>query len=156
MKILSTCIALLLSASSLSAYYYQSGYYNRNGNDKSETYTWVNEESCENCGRGGYQDFWYQGSLNPLSLIMAYGSYSSYTYPTLPNSDNAVAEKVRVRLAQSTTLPGAGKNIDVSVTNGKVTLSGTVSNKAEKSMAASTARQVPGVTTVINNLVIQR
>ena len=151
-NLITCCLVALTSFGSLSAYYYQGGYYNQSLSD-SYRYPAINVES--NDSNVSYEDLWYQGSLILLASSWLYGSGTYTTYPTLSNSDNAVAEKVRYKLASTSSLTG-GSKIDVSVTNGRVTLTGTVASNTEKTMAGSAARSVPGVTGVINHLVIQK
>lgn len=164
MKILSKialCLALFMSGS-VSAYYYHSGYYNLSSWG---TYYSPADEGQSDISEGDEsQDLWYQGSLNPFSLIstiVAYtytytnsrnSNYSNYSYPTLAGSDAEIEQKVREKLSTNTRLATGGKNINISVSYGKVTLTGSVSSPAEKSLAASTARKVTGVTTVNNQL----
>jgi hyperosmotically inducible protein len=67
--------------------------------------------------------------------------------------DSAIAIDVKAKLAQelgATSLT----NISVNVTDGVVTLSGTVHDSAEKSKAVALARAVPSVASVNDNLQI--
>jgi Predicted periplasmic or secreted lipoprotein len=163
MKILSKialCLALFMSGS-VSAYYYHSGYYNLSNWG---TYYSPGDKGQSDISEGDGEDFWIQGSLNPFSLITTvvaftytqtnprYSNYSNYSYPALKGSDSEIEGNVREKLSTNTRLATGGKNINISVSYGKVTLTGTVSSPAEKSLAASTARKVTGVTTVNNQL----
>ena len=119
------CIALVLSVNTLPAYYYHSGYYNRE--DCCE-YGDVNcdesYDNCDNCNTCGYQSYWYQGSLNPFILLIAYSQYSNYNSPYGPPSqyynaqplsgtDSYVADKVRTAISKNKSV--SSKNISVYV-----------------------------------------
>lgn len=69
-------------------------------------------------------------------------------------SNEAVTTRVRTVLKNDTALSNSAKNIQVSVNEGKVTLSGVVISDAEKNKVESMIRQVNGVKTVINRLVV--
>jgi hypothetical protein len=73
---------------------------------------------------------------------------------TSPATDDAsLNTQVQSRLASDQNL--SGQTIQASVTNGVVTLNGSVSNDTERSIASGDAAQVAGVRTVVNNLVVQ-
>lgn len=69
-------------------------------------------------------------------------------------SNEAVTTRVRTVLKNDTALSNSAKAIQVSVNEGKVTLSGVVVSDAEKNKVESMIRQVNGVKTVINRLVV--
>lgn len=66
--------------------------------------------------------------------------------------DSALAAQVQARIAGDQNL--GGQNIQSSVSNGVVTLNGTVSDDTARSLAGSDAAQVSGIRTVVNNLVV--
>jgi len=70
-----------------------------------------------------------------------------------PWTDEEVANTVRANLARDVRIANPGK-IPVSVVNGVVTLSGTVSTYAEKSDAADDAWTAPGVVDVVNDITV--
>jgi hypothetical protein len=68
-------------------------------------------------------------------------------------TDQQVAGDIQSKLQSETVL--AGQNIQVSVTSGVVTLSGTVPDDATRNLAAIDSGNVDGVDTVVNNLTVQ-
>ena len=71
---------------------------------------------------------------------------------TAPVSDAALTTAVHSRITADGAL--ANEPIQPSVQNGIVTLNGTVSSEAARSLAANDAAQVSGVRTVVNNLTV--
>ena len=69
-----------------------------------------------------------------------------------PPSDQSLSTAVQSRLASDNAL--ANEPIQAAAQNGIVTLNGTVSNPAARSLAANDAAQVTGVRTVVNNLTV--
>lgn len=70
--------------------------------------------------------------------------------------DTELTRQVRERIVQDGGLSTAAKNITIVTRGGKVTLSGTVANQAEKAKIESIARTVSGATSVTNQTVISR
>jgi hypothetical protein len=170
MKVLSKitlCLCFLTSGQTLSAYYYHSGYYNREAS-WAETQGENSRDYDENCGSHcGYQSTWYQGSLNPFSLIMSalaqnstnsnstFGT-PSQTYGSKPLSGTDAEVSERVRNALSTNPKLSSEKISVSVENGRVTLTGDVTNTSDKNKVASAVRRIKGVTSVNNQITIKK
>ncbi|MGI8771273.1 MAG: BON domain-containing protein [Acidobacteriaceae bacterium] len=73
------------------------------------------------------------------------------TQPAPPN-DAAISNDVQSRLAAESAL--AGQNIQASVQNGVVTLSGSANNDAARALAGNDAGAAAGVRTVVNNLTV--
>ncbi len=76
-------------------------------------------------------------------------SSSSSTSSVVP-SDQQLVSGVQAKLQRESAL--AGQNIQVSASNGVVTLSGAASDPASRALAGNDAGQIPGVRTVVNNL----
>lgn len=70
--------------------------------------------------------------------------------------DTELTRQVRERLVQDGGLSTAAKNITVVTVGGRVTLTGTVANQAEKAKVESIAKTVSGATSVTNQTVISR
>lgn len=70
-----------------------------------------------------------------------------------PASDVQITTQVQGQIAAENALQGLP--IQVQSVNGIVTLSGSVNDDAARELAANAAAQVPGVKTVVNNLVVQ-
>ncbi len=68
-------------------------------------------------------------------------------------TDQQIASGIQSRIQGESAL--AGQNIQVSVSNGVATLSGTVPDAASRSLAGVDSGAVPGVKTVVNNLMVQ-
>lgn len=132
LNLVACCMLFLGSAGTLSAYYYQSGYY-----DRGDEGAFVTEASLQtDTGRAIAQTY-----DNPYT-----------TGYTLSGTDSATAAKIHNALAA---LP-AGKNVNISVTNGRVTVTGLVTNTTEKYQIASAIRKVSGVTSVNNQIQISK
>ena len=69
-------------------------------------------------------------------------------------SDDDVTRQVKSRLASMSDLQGA--NINVSTTEGKVTLTGTVSSKDQEKSAKAAAQAIPGVKKVDDDLSVSK
>jgi osmotically-inducible protein OsmY len=69
-------------------------------------------------------------------------------------NDRALAQRIEQMLREDTTLATAAQNIQVHVSNGRVTLMGSVSSQQEKTDLESKAQQVAGVTQVNNQLIV--
>ncbi len=70
-----------------------------------------------------------------------------------PLTDDSVRDQVMMRLAGDSEVKGGG--IDVTVTNGAVTLKGIVDTDKAKSKAEKLAKHVKGVKSVSNELTIR-
>ena len=68
-------------------------------------------------------------------------------------SDTSITAQVKAKLIAADQLDGSA--IDVSTTEGRVTLSGTVANEAARALAAELAQAVAGVKSVDNQLTAQ-
>jgi hypothetical protein len=73
--------------------------------------------------------------------------------PAAPITDAALSTQVQNRLAADQSLNGQA--IQATVANGIVTLTGSVSSDAARTVASEDAAQAAGVKTVVNNLVVQ-
>ncbi len=71
---------------------------------------------------------------------------------TAPPNDASLSTAVQSRITSDRAL--ANEPVQASVQNGIVTLNGTVSSEAARSLAANDAAQIPGVRTVVNNLTV--
>jgi hypothetical protein len=92
-------------------------------------------------------------AVTALSLGLALAGCKSTT-PAAPAVDDAsLTTAVQSRLSGDSAL--ASEPIQTGVQNGIVTLNGTVSSEAARSLAAADAAQVNGVKTVVNNLSVQ-
>ncbi|BBI17124.1 BON domain-containing protein [Neochlamydia sp. S13] len=80
-------------------------------------------------------------------------SYSE-TKKTAAWTDGDISQKIRWAIKDDKKLSSYAKTAEVSVNNGNVIIAGSVNNEDEKNHIASIARQVPGVKSVSNNLVI--
>lgn len=69
-------------------------------------------------------------------------------------SSEAVTHRVRTALKNDPSLSNSARNAQVTVNDGKVTLSGVAITEAEKSKVEAIVRQVNGVKTVINHLIV--
>lgn len=76
---------------------------------------------------------------------------AAQTQPAPPN-DAAISTDVQSRLNAESAL--AGQNIQASVQNGIVTLSGSANNDASRALAGNDAGAAAGVKTVVNNLAV--
>lgn len=85
----------------------------------------------------------------PAATPSSTASSSSAVIPSDPQLTSAVQAKLQGESAL------AGQNIQVSSSNGVVTLSGSASDPASRALAGNDAGQVPGVKTVVNNLEVQ-
>jgi hypothetical protein len=68
-------------------------------------------------------------------------------------TDQQVAGDIQAKLQSEAALQG--QNVQVSVTNGVATLSGTVPDDATRNLAGTDSGNVEGVKTVVNNLIVQ-
>jgi len=73
---------------------------------------------------------------------------------TVVADDTAITAEVKVKLSKAASLKNA--NIEVSTTEGVVTLTGTVKSKQAKGAATKIAKAVKGVKSVGNKLTIEK
>lgn len=85
-----------------------------------------------------------------LSLITGCKQQASPARPSDQQLTNAIQAKIKGETALN------GQNIQVSVSNGVATLSGTVPNAASRALAGNDSGSVTGVKTVVNNLTVQQ
>jgi len=88
-----------------------------------------------------------------LSLGLAMTGCKSATPAAAPVDDASISTAVQNRISGDSAL--SAEPIQTGVQNGVVTLNGSVSNEAARSLAAADAAQVNGVRTVVNNLSVQ-
>ncbi|HEV2327139.1 MAG TPA: BON domain-containing protein [Terracidiphilus sp.] len=88
-------------------------------------------------------------ALLTLSLIAGCKSNNQPAAPTDQQLTSSIQSKIQ---GES---PLNGQNIQVSVSNGIATLSGTVPDDASRALAGNDSGSVAGVKTVVNNLVVQ-
>jgi osmotically-inducible protein OsmY len=69
-----------------------------------------------------------------------------------PLNDGEISTKVQLKLAEDTTVKGGGIAVDVK--DGVVTLAGKVEKPNQKAKAEKLAKRVPGVKSVVNNIVV--
>lgn len=72
------------------------------------------------------------------------------------NSDTRIVADIQADLQADRSLSGSASDIDVTINNGVVTLSGEVADAAAKSAAERAARNADGVQSVRNNLTLSR
>jgi len=92
---------------------------------------------------------WQAGALAlALSVVLVVGCRQQAA-PT----DQQLTSNVQAKLQGEQAL--ASQNIQVSVSNGVATLSGTVSDEASRALAGNDSGSIGGVKTVVNNLTVQ-
>jgi large exoprotein involved in heme utilization and adhesion len=84
-----------------------------------------------------------------LSLAMVLAGCNSAPPAT---DDASLDSEAQIRLASDQTI--GPESIQTSVSNGIVTLTGTVSNPAGRTIAGGDIAQIPGVKKVVNNIVV--
>jgi osmotically-inducible protein OsmY len=72
--------------------------------------------------------------------------------PKQPMTDDMLADKVKMKLAQDQIVKGGG--LDIAVKDGVVTLSGKVQSDQQKSKAEKLTKKVAGVKSVDNKIVV--
>ncbi len=89
-----------------------------------------------------------------LVLSLAAGCKNQQTAEqAAPRSDQQISGDIQSKIQAESAL--GGQNIQVSVSNGVATLSGTVTDDASRALAANDSGTVNGVRTVVNNLNVQ-
>lgn len=94
-----------------------------------------------------------RGIASATLLVLAL-SFSGCKKAVVPPDDAALGSALQARIASDSALKV--EPIQTSVENGIATLNGTVSSEAARSLAAADASQVPGLKTVVNNLIVQQ
>lgn len=74
--------------------------------------------------------------------------------PAMSESDRALAQRVEQTLRDDAALATAAQKVRVHVSNGQVTLTGSVSSQQEKTDLGNKAQQAAGVTQVNNELTV--
>lgn len=74
--------------------------------------------------------------------------------PAMSDADMALAQRVKQTLQEDATLATAAEKVRIHVSNGQVTLTGSVSSQQAKSDLENKAQQVAGVTQVNNQLTV--
>ncbi len=92
-------------------------------------------------------------AVTALTLGLGLAGCKSTTPAAPPVDDASLNAAVQSRLTGDSAL--STESIQAGVQNGVVTLNGTVSNDAARSLAAADAAQVAGIKTVVNNLSVQ-
>jgi len=87
-----------------------------------------------------------------IALAVAVSGCKSSSAPA-PQNDAALTQAVQSKIAADSSL--TSEPIQAAAQQGVVTLTGTTSNDAARSLAANDAAQVAGVKTVVNDLVVQ-
>jgi hypothetical protein len=89
-----------------------------------------------------------------LALSLAVGCKNQQTAEQpAPRSDQQIATDIQAKIQAESAL--GGQNIQVGVSNGVATLSGTVTDDASRALAGNDSGTVNGVRTVVNNLTVQ-
>lgn len=91
--------------------------------------------------------------LSILLIVALAGLACSALYAQGKVSDDVIYDRVRRKLTADRDVKGGG--IDVEVTNGVVTLRGKVREEKQKKRAEHITRKVKGVTSVVNELVVE-
>ena len=86
-----------------------------------------------------------------LLTVLLLASYGCSRQPAAP-SDQQLTGSVQTKLQNESAL--TGQNIQVAVSNGVVTLSGTAADPSSRALAGNDAGSVAGVKTVVNNLTV--
>ncbi|MBN8610562.1 MAG: BON domain-containing protein [Deltaproteobacteria bacterium] len=105
-------------------------------------------EGSQGYGMGAYEGFGWQQSLGRQDSMKSGKAPKNYT-----RSDERLREEVCDALANS---GHDWSDVEVTVSNGEVTLTGTVSDRSEKLQAEHMADRVRGVNEVTNQLKIKR
>jgi BON domain len=89
-----------------------------------------------------------------LALSLAAGcKHQQTTEQPAARTDQQITSDIQAKIQGESAL--AGQNIQVSVSNGVATLSGTVTDDASRALAGNDGGTVNGVKTVVNNLTVQ-
>lgn len=93
------------------------------------------------------------GATLVVALSLITGCKSKQASQAAPPTDQQLTANIQAKLQSEPVL--SGKNIIISVSNGVVTLSGTVPDDASRALAAADTSQVTGVKVVVNDLTVQ-
>lgn len=95
-----------------------------------------------------------QAALLAGALLFASGcKREQATVQPPPRTDQQITSDIQAKLSAESALNG--QNIQVGVTNGLATLSGTANDDASRALAGNDAGSVDGVKTVVNNLTVE-
>ena len=126
--------------------YGRSGSYGQQGSYSGQGYDRDYDRQNWGSARSDYGDYAYGGDLNNQGMESHRGKGpKNYT-----RSDDRIKEDVNDRLSDSHQLDAS--NIEVSVSDGEITLSGTVDSRSAKRRAEDIADSVSGVKHTQNNL----
>ncbi|HYD89287.1 MAG TPA: BON domain-containing protein [Vitreimonas sp.] len=103
---------------------------------------------------GGYEGSFGQGGYLTRGSRRQWGGHAGRGPKNYTRSDDRIREDVNDRLTDDPDVDAS--EIDVKVSNGQVTLAGTVDSRDEKRRAEDCAEAVSGVRDVQNNLRVQR
>jgi hypothetical protein len=92
-------------------------------------------------------------AFSALAIVSGLAIAGCKSSTATPPTDAALTQAVQSKIAADSSL--ASEPIQAAAQQGVVTLTGTTSNDAARSLAANDAAQVAGVKTVVNDLVVQ-
>lgn len=103
---------------------------------------------------GSIKQFHSRGVVGIMfaTLVLGFAIGGNAQSPA-PRTDQQVADDTQAKIKGESAL--AQQNIQVSVADGVVTLSGTVTDEASRALAANDSNSVNGVKNVVNNLTVQ-
>lgn len=94
----------------------------------------------------------YEPYTQPSNLNYSYNPTPESKFWTW--SDDEVAQRIRMAIRDDKILSPVGKTTEVTVKDKNVTLSGSVNTTDDKNRISSIAREIPGVKSVSNNIVV--
>ena len=98
---------------------------------------------------------YYSNQPQSSSQAQTFNADSTRTDTTAANTaDDKITIQIRTALKNDTTLSPEAKNVQVIVSGGTVTLTGTVPTNADKSKIESIATRTTGVKNVSNRLIV--
>ena len=89
----------------------------------------------------------------PVLALAILFCVSAGCHRQMPPADGQISADVQAKLHEEAAL--SGEDIEVAVSNGVVTLSGTATDPASRALAGNDAGTIAGVKTVVNNLAVQ-
>ena len=139
---------------------YGQGHMNRWGDAGRQNSNWGSSRYGQGFGSRPGRDYEYDYDFDTAPTTWTYseiwlvpGPYTGVGPQDYHRSDERILEDINERLTQHGRLNA--RNIKVQVSNGEVTLTGTVDNRVAKRMAEDVAEGVSGVTDVHNQLRVQ-